>query len=203
MLAEVPQTIALFPLQVVLFPGGPLKLRIFETRYLDMVRRCMREQQPFGVALLLEGQEAGGPAVSAEIGTTARIVDFEPLQDGLLGITAIGERTFRIRERSRQADGLNLAEIDWLPQPEPVPVPAESRDLVELLRYALPRMELAYDLTAARYDDAGWVSARLVEIFPLPLLEQQHCLEMTDPLLRLKYLDSLVSVEMTRLLDAP
>src|ERR1044071_1550718 len=183
MAAEVPETIALFPLRVVLFPGGPLKLRIFETRYVDMVRRAMREQQPFGVALLLEGQEAGGPAVSAEIGTTARIVDFEPLQDGLLGITTIGERSFRIVSRSRQADGLNLAKVVWLPVAEPVPVPAESMDLVELLRYALPRMEPAYDLTAARYEDADWVSARLVEIFPLPLLEQQHCLEMTEPLL--------------------
>jgi uncharacterized protein len=203
MSGEASATIPLFPLGVVLFPGGPLKLRIFETRYLDMVRRCMREQQPFGVALILEGTEAGGATVTASIGTTARIVDFETLQDGLLGITAVGERRFRITGRDRQADGLNLADVVWISSGEPVPVPPESAHLVKLLRYALPRMQPAYDLSAAQYHDADWVSARLAEIFPLPLLEQQHCLELAEPLLRLKYLDSLVSIEMTNPFDEP
>jgi uncharacterized protein len=202
MSGEVRQTIPLFPLSVVLFPGGPLKLRIFEARYLDMVGRCMRELQPFGVALLVEGTEAGGPAMTAETGTTARIIDFEQLKDGLLGITAVGERSFRIVARERQADGLNLAEVVWLPPSELLPVPDESAHLVKLLRYALPQLQPLYDVSAAQYQDAGWVSARLVEILPLPLLEKQHCLEIADPLLRLKYLGSLVTIEMTDLPDA-
>src|SRR5262245_36286093 len=140
-----PQTIPLFPLGVVLFPGGPLKLRIFEARYVDMVGRCMRESLPFGVALLVEGQEAGGPALTAAIGTAARIVDFEQLKDGLLGITALGERSFRILQRERQADGLNLAVVEWLPPPASVGVPAESAHLVKLLQYALPQLEPLYD----------------------------------------------------------
>jgi uncharacterized protein len=191
------QTIPLFPLGVVLFPGGPLKLRIFEARYVDMVGRCMRESQPFGVALLTEGSEAGGPALTAAVGTAARIVDFERLKDGLLGITAQGERSFQIITRHRQADGLNLATIEWLPTLESVAVPPESAHLVKLLQYALPQLEPLYDISAAQYDDAGWVSARLVEILPLPLIEKQRCLEMTQPLLRLRHLGSLVSVEMT------
>jgi uncharacterized protein len=191
------QTIPLFPLGVVLFPGGPLKLRIFEARYVDMVGRCMREAQPFGVALLVEGQEAGGPAMTAMVGTTARIIDFERLNDGLLGITALGERSFRILSRERQADGLNLASIAWLPPEEPAPVPAESAHLVKLLQYALPQLQPLYDLSSAQYQDAGWVSARLVEILPLPLAEKQHCLEMAEPLQRLLHLGSLVTVEMT------
>ena len=77
--------IALFPLHTVLFPGGPLPLRIFETRYTDMVRRCMREQQPFGVVLIQEGDEAGEVATTATVGCTARIADFHTLQDGFLG----------------------------------------------------------------------------------------------------------------------
>jgi Lon protease-like protein len=203
MSGDASQTIPLFPLSVVLFPGGPLRLRIFETRYLDMVGRCMRELQPFGVALLIEGTEAGGTAMTAGTGTTARIIDFEQLEDGLLGITVVGERSFRIVARERQADGLNFAEVVWLPPSDPVPVPAESAHLVKLLRYALPQLRPLYDLTAARYEDAGWVSARLAEILPLPLLEKQHCLEMPEPLLRLKYLSSLVTIEMSDVPDAP
>lgn len=191
------QTIPLFPLSVVLFPGGPLKLRIFEARYVDMVGRCMREALPFGVALLTDGQEAGGPALTAAIGTSARIIDFERLTDGLLGITALGERSFQILARQRQSDGLNLATVDWLPPQASAAVPADSTHLAKLLRYALPQLQPLYDLSAVQYDDAGWVSARLVEILPLPLIEKQRCLEITEPLARLRHLGSLVTVEMT------
>src|SRR5687768_15209514 len=97
----------LFPLNTVLFPGGPLRLRIFEPRYLDMVSRCMRESSSFGVALITEGKEAGGTARTTGVGTTARIVDFERLDDGLLGITARGEQRFTIEDVRTQSDGLN------------------------------------------------------------------------------------------------
>ena len=76
-----PFELPLFPLNTVLFPGGPLKLRIFEPRYVDMIGRCMRTEQPFAVALIVEGREVG-PARTASIGTSARIVDFERLRDG-------------------------------------------------------------------------------------------------------------------------
>ncbi len=102
------QRIALFPLHTVLFPGGPLPLRIFETRYTDMVRRCTREQQPFGVVLIQEGEEAGPVATTATVGCSARIADFYTLQDGLLGIACVGERKFRVQRVWRDADGLNL-----------------------------------------------------------------------------------------------
>src|SRR5262245_42622477 len=108
----------LFPLNAVLFPEGPLKLRIFEARYVDMIGRCMRENAPFGIALINEGVEAGGNASTVQMGTSARIVDFEQLKDGLLGITAVGERCFVIDSVSQQSDGLNVAQIEWL-EPEP------------------------------------------------------------------------------------
>ena len=82
----------LFPLNTVLFPGGPLSLRIFEPRYLDMVRRCLKERGGFGVVLILEGLEAGVVGRVADTGTSARIVDFDTLPDGLLGIVCVGER---------------------------------------------------------------------------------------------------------------
>ena len=107
-------TLPLFPLNTVLFPGGPLRLRIFEPRYLDMVSRCMREDTGFGVALIVAGREAGGSAQTVEIGTLARIVDFEQLDDGLLGITARGERRFRIVHVHQESDGLNVCHVEWL-----------------------------------------------------------------------------------------
>jgi hypothetical protein len=84
------EEIPLFPLSTILFPGGPLVLRIFEARYLDLVKRCMRDGTGFGVVQIREGQEAGGPALTFDVGTYARIVDFSQQPDGLLGIRALG-----------------------------------------------------------------------------------------------------------------
>lgn len=191
----LPRTIPLFPLNAVLFREGPLKLRIFEARYVDMIGRCMREGICFGVAMILEGVEAGGEASTVRIGTSARIVDFERLEDGLLGITALGEQSFRIESVSRQSDGLNIAHVQWLPPESATAVPEDSAYLVRLLQHALPQMAPVYDFTPIRYEDASWVGARLVEILPLPLEEKQLCLELQDPLKRLEHLRMRVKVE--------
>ena len=106
----------LFPLNTVLFPGGPLELRIFEARYVDMVRRCLKEGSPFGVVLILAGAEAGAVTEVADIGTSARLVDFDTLPDGLLGVTTVGERRFRVQRRWQQPDGLHLGEVEYLPR---------------------------------------------------------------------------------------
>jgi Lon protease-like protein len=188
-------SIPLFPLNAVLFPEGPLKLRIFEARYVDMIGRCMRENSSFGVALIREGVEAGGEARTVEIGTTARIVDFEKLQDGLLGITALGDRSFRIHSTTQQADGLNIADVEWLPAESSVQVPEEAEYLVRLLQHALPQLAPVYDFTPIRYEDASWVGMRLIELLPLPLPEKQRCLEMQDPLRRLEHLRRRVTPE--------
>jgi len=188
-------TIPLFPLNVVLFPGGPLKLRIFEPRYVDMIGRCMRDNSVFGVAMIIEGQEAGGPATTAAVGTSARIVDFEKLPDGLLGITAVGERSFRLRSVTRRADGLNVAEVEWLEAEPSVPIPKECEPFVVLLQRALPELAPLYDFSPVSYEDAAWVGARLVELLPLSPAEKQLCLEMQDPLRRLDHLRSRVQLQ--------
>ena len=178
----------LFPLNTVLFPGGPLKLRIFEPRYLDMISRCMRENSDFGVALIVEGREAGGAARTTHVGTTARIVDFERLEDGLLGITARGERKFSIVEVKTQSDGLNVADVRYL-EPEPaVEIPDELSILVELLKQAFVQVGAVYGDQSPRYDSASWVGMRLAEILPLPMQEKQQCLEMSDAVGRLRLL---------------
>lgn len=184
--------IALFPLNTVLFPGGPLPLRIFETRYTDMVRRCMREESAFGVLLIRAGVEAGEVASSADIGTSARIVDFSQLPDGLLGISCRGERRFRVVSRRRQADGLNFATIEWLPAEPKTAVPGEYQHLANLLRRVLPELGEIYQSVPKHFDDASWVGSRLVEILPISLGDKQACLEMTDPLERLARLSPLI-----------
>ena len=184
-------SIALFPLNIVLFPGGALPLRIFETRYVDMVRRCMRGSQAFGVALIREGNEVG-PAETFDVGTLAKIVDFHQLSDGLLGLSCVGEQRFRIRSRGRQADGLNLAEVDWL-APEPtVAVPERHARLPQLLKSVLPQLGEVYTGIEMRLDDAAWVGHRLAEILPIPLADKQRCLELDDPIERLDVLGPLV-----------
>jgi len=175
----------LFPLQTVLFPGGPLMLRVFEPRYLDMMRRCLKEQGRFGVVMILEGAEAGEAVTVAAIGTSGRVVDFDPLPDGLLGITCLGERRFRILKRWRQGDGLNLAEVEYLPAEDASALPQEFLHLGELLREVLPKLGRGYAHVDARYEDAGWVANRWAEVLPLAPAERLELLELTDPQRRL------------------
>lgn len=182
----------LFPLNTVLFPGGPLPLRIFETRYLDMVRHCMRERCPFGVVLIRAGAEVGAVADTADVGTTARIVDFNPMPDGLLGISCRGERKFRVLRRRQQDDGLNVADIELLAPEERLGLPEEFRHLGVLLRKVLPELGELYADIPPQPDDAAWVGYRLSEILPVSLLEKQRCLEIDDPLVRLARLNPLI-----------
>ncbi len=182
--------IPLFPLNIVLFPDGPLPLRIFETRYVDMVRRCMREDEGFGVVLIREGNEVG-PAETFDVGTLAKITDFDALPDGLLGLSCVGRQRFRIRERSRQADGLNLSEVDWLAPEASVQVPERHARLASLLQTVLPQLGEVYSDIEMRLEDAAWVGHRLAEILPIPLTEKQIYLEMDDPLARLDALAPL------------
>ncbi len=184
---------ALFALNVVLFPDGPLPLRIFETRYVDMVRRCMRESEEFGVVLIREGAEVG-PAETFDVGTTAKIIDFRQLPDGLLGLSCVGGKRYRIRNRSRQADGLNRADVEWLAAEPLVKVPPRHAHLSALLKNVLPQLGEVYTDIAMRPDDAAWVGHRLAEILPIPLADKQFCLELEDPIQRLDVLSPHVGV---------
>jgi Lon protease-like protein len=182
------RAIELFPLQAVLFPGGPLPLRIFETRYTDMVRRCMREQRPFGVVLIQDGEEAGPVATTATVGCSARIVDFYTLQDGLLGISCVGECKFGLQRVWRAADGLNMAEVSWLAAEPLLPLPANFTRLGEIVRSALGELAGQYRHVEKHFTDAAWVGARLTELLPIELNEKQVLLELDDPLARLEAL---------------
>jgi Lon protease-like protein len=184
--------IPLFPLNIVLFPDGPLPLRIFETRYYDMVRRCMREGRGFGVVLIREGREVGSQATEVhEVGTLAEITDFHQLSDGLLGLSCVGRQRFRILSRSRQADGLNLGEVQLIDAEPLLSVPPRHARLATLLQNVLPQLGEVYAKIDMRLEDAAWVGYRLAEILPIPLTDKQSYLEIDDPLERL---DRLASV---------
>ena len=183
--------IPLFPLHTVLFPGGPLPLRIFEIRYTDMVRRCMREQQPFGVLLIEEGDEAGDVATTATVGCSARIADFHTLHDGLLGISCVGVRKFRVLRVWRAADGLNMGEVTWLPDDPAVPLPGEYAHLAAAVERAISDLGDVYQHVEKKFDDAAWVGARLAELLPIEMADKQALLELDDPIARL---DALIRV---------
>lgn len=186
-------TLPLFPLGTVLFPGGQLTLRIFEARYLDLVRECSRSGQGFGVCLILEGSEVGQPALPAAIGCEARIVDFSTAPDGLLVLSVQGERRFHVRGTRVRDNGLILAEVDWFPTPAPQAVQPEHQLLALLLRRMVERAGPPFDpVDKSRFDDADWVSWRLAEWLPLSLPVRQSLLAESDAYERLQRLVGLI-----------
>lgn len=191
--------IPIFPLNTVLFPGGPLPLRIFESRYIDMVGRCMKSDAPFGVLLIREGSEAG-TATTHEVGTLARIVDWYQGSDGILGVTAIGEERFRLLSSERQHDGLNVGEVELLATEEPRPLPGEYHALQEILENVLDDLGRLYESQERAYDDAVWVTYRLLEILPIDLEQKQRSLESSDTEARLKLVNELLDSVRTPIL---
>ena len=175
------ETLPIFPLSTVLFPEGVLPLRIFEPRYLDMVADCLRNDAGFGVCLLRGGREVGPAAPCHDVGTLARIEDWEQGEEGLLHIAARGRQRFRLLDARVQPNQLTLGEVEWLEPEAVVPVPAGARLLPGLLGRLLEELGPPFDRLARREDDLGWVTARLTEILPLPLATKQAWLEAADP----------------------
>ncbi len=183
----------LFPLSTVLFPGGQLHLRIFEPRYLDLVRECTRYGTGFGVCLILDGEETGAPAAPAAVGTMARINDFHTGEDGLLGIVAEGGKRFRVARSRVRSDGLLRGDVEiWPGEPEQT-VPVEFALLQSILERLVETMAPHWrDAPRTAYDDASWLGFRLAELLPLESSEQQRMLELTDPMQRLSELRDIL-----------
>lgn len=110
------ETIPLFPLNSVVFPKGRISLQIFEARYVDLVRLCLKEQSGFGIVLIEKGNEVAHLGQKLDIhrvGTYCEVVDWNELPNGLLGITVEGLRTFTIIESWREASKLCKADITF------------------------------------------------------------------------------------------
>lgn len=187
------ETLPLFPLKTVLFPGAPLSLRIFEQRYLDMVRDCARTGTGFGVVCAWPA-EREGHAKHARIGTEAMMVDFDQLEDGLLGVTCRGQRRFLIRDTRARDDGLLMGEVDWLPPEPAVPVPPRCAALQTLMQELMRHRDLA-DHFEVDIEDASSLGRTLSASLALPEEHAQALLEMTDPVTRLEGLISLLEDE--------
>ena len=181
--------IPLFPLRTVLFPGGFLPLRIFEQRYLDMVRDCARNDSGFGVCLICEGEEAVVPVKTMDVGTYARIVDWYTLEDGLLGVSAVGGERFTAESTWQGDDGLFRAQARMMPEPASCPLPDEYALLAEVLGRFMEKVGHQYPSWSEQsLGDAVWVGYRLAELLPLAGIEKQHLLELSHPMERLQSL---------------
>lgn len=187
------QSLGLFPLQTVLMPGSTLGLRIFESRYLDLVRECSRSGDGFGICLVLEGSEAGEPAVPVAFGTEARIEDFGASEEGLLTLRVRGARRFRVLQTRVRDNGLLVGEVEWRAEDPMLPLQPQHALLSTLLQRILEKTgtaELGIDKES--YDDTAWVGWRLAEILPLADRQRQALLQEDDPLQRMEQLLGLI-----------
>ena len=176
----------LFPLNAVLFPGGTLPLRVFEQRYMTLVKDCLKRESTFGICLIAEGAEVGAPAVPHKVGTQARIVAWDMTQPGILNITVRGEARFRILSSEAGRAGLLQARVEPIAAEPEMPVPEALAALVPLLQ------AMAADAGAERlppphrFDDAAWVGYRFCELLPIPAIARQKLLALEDPISRLE-----------------
>lgn len=193
-----PSDITLFPLNTVLFPDGPLSLRIFEPRYLKMVSDCMKHDKPFGVCLIKEGREAGEPAVPYEFGTLAWIEDWHQLDDGHLGITARGGERFLIRESRVDENNLLVGEIELLDDAPVTGIDEQFQPLVDVLQKALPQAGPLYENMETHWDDPDWVAFRIAELMPQDNDFKLKVLRATTPRQRLALVDRQIKSQAAR-----
>jgi uncharacterized protein len=208
MTSETLTRVALFPLSVVLFPQGVLPLRVFEARYMDMVRDCMRDETSFGVCLAADGKSPSTDAVltTADVGCLARITAWDMQQLGLLQIRTVGGDRFRLLASESQPNGLLVGEIDLIEADEDQPIPDEHRPCVDLLTRIIEDMSAqlaekrrtgeAADTSPVlaqlpfeepyQLESSAWVSNRLCEVLPVPLKAKQKLMELTDAATRLE-----------------
>ena len=195
--ARRPYSIPLFPLKTVLFPGGLLPLKIFEQRYVEMAKACMKDEQPFGVCLITQGEEvASAPGVTPEIasvGTLARITDFDMPQLGILHVVTRGGSRFKVHQHAVQPSGLAVGEVVPIADEPAVALAATYEPLVKLLELIATRVGPQNFPAEHRYDDASWVGYRLAEVLPLPLSIKQSMLEINDAGVRLQVLHKFLA----------
>jgi uncharacterized protein len=193
-------TIPIFPLNAVLFPGGRLPLQIFEQRYLTLLSRALRSDTGFGICLLKEGDEVAKAGVRQMIhmtGTYARVVDWETLPNGLLGITAEGVCKFTVLDYSCAEDELMRARVEFslsenIDQPA-IETGAEHDSLVQLLRKLMDHPAIERLNLSVNYDNLRELGWRLSELLPIPAEQRQALLEIDDTLARIHVIEQIVN----------
>lgn len=187
-----PDPLPLFPLHTVLFPGGALPLHVFEPRYRLMIDRCLESDAPFGVVLISKGREVGEAATPHDVGTLARIVQHERLDDGRLNLVCVGADRFRVRELRTDEPYLSalVEPLEEAPEPPPAALAEQLRAAVD--RFVgrpdeRPSLRLPGDPTALSFAVAGGI--------PLPLDQAQALLAETSTSARLRALIEILERE--------
>lgn len=186
----------IFPLNTVLFPGGVLPLKIFEQRYMEMTKLCIREERPFGVCLIKEGRETGTPAVPQEVGCLAKIVHWDMPQLGVFQLQVEGVRRFRILHIEVEKNGLISATIECMANDSEVA--PEEKLCSDVLKAIIEKVGAEHFPSPHRFDDAAWIGYRLSEVLPISLEVKQQLLRMTDPQARLIQLGQILSQQGLR-----
>ena len=195
------QKIPLFPLGTVLFPDGVIALKIFEARYLDMIKQCLREKTEFGVISIIKNLDTDheSSAVSfSNIGTLALIEDFDPVQPALYMTKSFGTQRFKLLSSTQESNGLWIGDIELLEKDPHIPIPQEHQKVAQLLDEIISVIQSEDLLGEALFkkpfkvDDCGWVSNRLAELLPISLLQKNHLLAQTNPRIRLDLISEII-----------
>jgi Lon protease-like protein len=193
--------IPLFPLGTVLFPDGVIALKIFEARYLDMIKQCLREKTEFGVVSIIKNLDISEEDVSlsfSKIGTLAQIEDFDPIQPALYMTKSFGTQRFMLISSKQEVNGLWMGEVELLENDPLTPVPQEHQKVVKLLDEIISVIQSENLLGDAPFkkpykvDDCGWVSNRLAELLPISLAQKNHLLAQTNPRIRLDLITEII-----------
>lgn len=201
------QSLPLFPLQTVLFPGGWLSLQVFEVRYLDMVKRCHQLGAPFGVVCLTEGSEvesaaqrARGPEAFHSLGTLAQIETLEPVRPGLLHLQCKGQQRFVITRSEKLKHGLWVADVTLMEPDRAAPMTEDLSHTASQLQQLLHSFEAQGGdpkrlplRPPYHWGDPGWVANRWAELLPVPTETKQRLMALESPMLRLELVDDLLT----------
>jgi Lon protease-like protein len=189
-------TIPLFPLNTVVFPGGVQPLRIFEQRYLTMIKQAIADNTAFGICAIREGAETGSPALPYTIGTLVHVTDWDMPQNGILHIDTLAQERFVIRNTQTDSSGLIMGTVESV-SPEPaVGIPDDLELAVEILRHIIDEYGNAHFPAPHAFDNAVWVGYRLSEVLPLKLSIKQDLLEMNDSVMRLRILTEFLKKQV-------
>ena len=192
----MPLTLPLFPLNTVVFPGSQLPLRIFEQRYLDMVKQAIADNTPFGICAIHEGIETGTSVAPYTVGTHVRVTDWDMPQAGILHIDTQAEERFVIRSTHTEPGGLIIGSVEAVSAEPAIAIPDELELAVEILRHIIDEYGNTHFPAPHEFDNAVWVGYRLSEVLPLKLSIKQNLLEMNDSTMRLRILTEFLKKQI-------
>jgi hypothetical protein len=181
-LSSPTETTPFFPLNTVLFPGGILPLQIFEQRYLNLVKSCMKNEHGFVVVLINSGKEVDDAPKIYRTGTYANIIDWQSLDNGLLGITIQGELRVQLHTATTKDDGLLVGQINEIDNygENTTTLNDEHSELVKTLQELSKHPFVAQRYSDIDYSSANTVCNRLSELLPIPNILKQELLETLD-----------------------